>query len=714
MPQLALDIGFCRELDSLQKPVKKGVFRTWEKFRALTLPQLYADRGLRLESLETALDPKIRTVRIGDHWRGVVLAPEAGETFVLLKVLPHDEAIAWGAKQKASINPATRNVEIRDIGRLEELTPAVEGLAAGAPATALFAEFSDKELRSLGIDDDTLRRARTLTSMEQLDAFAPVLPPDQSEVLMYLATGWTVKEVWKDIVAHRAVAEDVPLEPGDFESAIRRTSSRIALVTAPEELSAILDQPFSAWRVFLHPTQHRIAYRSGYSGPAQISGGPGTGKTVVALHRVKYLLGQLAKDERILLTTYTKPLENALRSGLRQLVEDRAAVDRVDICTVDSFAHRVITRSGTRPLKPVSGEVEESYWQRVVDELQLSWTPQFLAQEYRHVILAQDIENETAYRNASRRGRGSALHPNRKPEVWRAVQRFTELLADKGLCTYPQRAALAARLLRESGPPYRHVVVDEAQDLHPAQWRTLRAAVAEQPDDLFIAGDPHQRIYDSKVSLKAVGISVAGRSARLRKNYRSTQEILGWATALLIGRPVGELAGSGHEDTLADCRSALRGTVPVTAAARDAEQELDQLVKQLRGWLSAGVAAEEIGVTTRFNRAVETVLARLRREDIPARSLRSEGTGAKGAVAVGTMHAFKGLEFRCVAVHGARQGAVPFPKAVTPPEVDRVQHDTDLMAERCLLFVAATRAREQLYVSWTGTPSEFLREAGLA
>lgn len=57
---------------------------------------------------------------------------------------------------------------------------------------------------------------------------------------------------------------------------------------------------------------------------------------------------------------------------------------------------------------------------------------------------------------------------------------------------------------------------------------------------------------------------------------------------------------------------------------------------------------------------------------------------------------------------------MPSPKAVTPPEVDRVQHDTDLMAKRCLLFVAATRAREHLYVSWTGTPSQFLREAGRA
>nr|WP_251052856.1 MULTISPECIES: 3'-5' exonuclease [unclassified Streptomyces] len=77
------------------------------------------------------------------------------------------------------------------------------------------------------------------------------------------------------------------------------------------------------------------------------------------------------------------------------------------------------------------------------------------------------------------------------------------------------------------------------------------------------------------------------------------------------------------------------------------------------------------------------------------------------------MHAFKGLEFRCVAVIGVGAEALPYPKAVTPLEVDRLQHTVDLLAERCLLFVACTRARDDLYVSWTGEPSAFLVEAGV-
>lgn len=51
------------------------------------------------------------------------------------------------------------------------------------------------------------------------------------------------------------------------------------------------------------------------------------------------------------------------------------------------------------------------------------------------------------------------------------------------------------------------------------------------------------------------------------------------------------------------------------------------------------------------------------------------------------MHSFKGLEFRCVAVVGAHEGALPFRRGLTPVEADRLQHEADLMAERCLLFV---------------------------
>ncbi|MFJ8981350.1 3'-5' exonuclease [Streptomyces sp. NPDC102282] len=456
MPHLAFDIDFCAQLSKLQGGVKQGVFDAWEKFEHLTLDQLFKDQGLKLETLKRARDPHIRTIRIDQGTRGVVLAPDSGDTYVLLRVMPHDKAIAWAIKQKASINTVTRAVEIRDIAMLDELTPAYEQIAP-APDERLFAKVSDGDMAALGIDETTLRQARVLTDAEQLEVFAPYFPQDQREVLEYLAAGFSVEDVWRDVVSvamSTVTAGDPPVDTQDFATAIQRTRARIALVSASDELRDILDKPFAAWRVFLHPSQHKVAYRPSYSGPAQVTGGPGTGKTVVALHRVRHLLGHLRDGDRVLLTTYTNALVTALRA------------------------------------------------------------------------------------------------------------------------------------------------------------------------------------------------------------------------------------------------------------------ELDALVTRVCGWLGSGIAPGEIGVSARFNKTCDRAVDRLRAAGVPAARLRGNAPADPDTVQIGTMHAFKGLEFRCVAVIGVSEGALPFPKAVTAAEVDRLQHDADLLAERCLLFVACTRARDGLYVSWSGDPSEFLVETG--
>ncbi|MFJ4425979.1 UvrD-helicase domain-containing protein [Streptomyces bobili] len=715
MPQLAFDITFFAELPKLQPTVRKGVLEAWEKFDRLTLDQLFKDPGLKLESLTHANDKQIRTIRIDQFWRGVVLAPTTGDTFVLLRVMAHDKAIAWAKKQKSSINEVTRAVEIRDAATLDAITPAYEQVARTSSKARLFAAFSDGDLRALGIDDETLRQARSLVDTEQLEIFAPLLPQDQREVLQYLAAGCTVEEVWQEIVAPALQASAQPVDTQDYETAIRHTRARIALITAPEELRDILEKPFAAWRIFLHPSQRKVAYRASYSGPAQVTGGPGTGKTVVALHRVKHLLGHLRDGDRILLTTYTNALVNALRSGLESLVEDAELRERVDISTVDGFASRVVAEApGAVALRPLMNNEEESRWGKAAKATGFTGSAQFLSQEYRHIVLAQGIRTLADYEAADRRGRGSRLTAAERPLVWETIERFTAGLAADGARTWLQTCAQAARQLEEKGPQYRHVVVDEAQDLHPAQWRLLRAAVPARPDDLFIAGDPHQRIYDSKVSLKSLGIKVTGRSVKLRKNYRSTQEILRWSTALLIGRPIAQLEDEGRNDTLLGYRSALHGDGPALHAAATEEAELDALVTQVRAWTEAGIGAGEIGVSARFNKTCAKAVARLKDAGIPAATLRAaDAAGEVTTVRVGTMHSFKGLEFRCVAVIGVTEDALPFPKAVTPPDVDAKQHETDLMSERCLLFVACTRARDGLYVSWSGEPSPFLVQAGV-
>ena len=408
MPQLAFANSFWQSYDVLEKPVKAGVRKAMEKFQQLTIAELYADKGLHLESGNNARDPRMRTIRINDFWRGVVLAPDDGsDTFLLLNVVPHDGAYTWAAKRLYTVNTATRALEVRNVTAIEQLTPALEKAAAQAP-TLLFARHSDKVLRDLGIDDQVLRAVRTVVDKPQLEAFGALLPEDQFEVLQYLAEGFSPDEVYRDLVAERRPA-GAPPEPSEtLAAAIANTTSRIMLVTRPDELAEILDKPFAAWRVFLHPSQRRVAYRVSYKGPAQVTGGPGTGKTVVALHRVKHLLSR-STDTRVLLTTYTNALAASLRENLALLLGDEEQLTRVEVTTVNAFANRTVRALAGRVPTPIGDADERQIWRRVCRRLTLRWTEQFLAQEYRHVILAQDVRSREEYREVSRRGRGSAL-----------------------------------------------------------------------------------------------------------------------------------------------------------------------------------------------------------------------------------------------------------------------------------------------------------------
>ncbi|MFE1507038.1 UvrD-helicase domain-containing protein [Streptomyces sp. NPDC058726] len=707
MPQLAFANSFWESYDLLEKPVRAGVRKAMQKFQQLSVPELQADKGLHLESVEKARDPRMRTIRINDFWRGVVLAPDDGsDVFLLVNVVRHDDAYTWAAKRLYTTNAATRALEVRNVVAIEQLTPQLEKAAAAAPSL-LFARYSDTVLRELGLDDQVLRAVHTVIDKPQLEAFGTLLPEDQFEVLQYLAEGFSPEDVYRDVVAVRRPVASAPDPDESLAVAIANTTGRIRLITGPEELAEILEKPFAAWRVFLHPSQRRVAYRVSYGGPVQVTGGPGTGKTVAALHRVKHLLDRSA-DSRILLTTYTNALAAALRENLSLLLDgNEELLERVDVTTVNSYAHGVVARLDGKAPSPVGDREERQVWQRVVRKLGLPWTEQFLAQEYRHVVLAQNLRTLDDYLAASRRGRGSALPAGRRQRLWSAVELFETMLRERKGTTYLKVCARAAELLAASSATHDHVVVDEAQDLHPAQWRVLRGTVAPGSDDLFITGDPHQRIYDSKVSLGSLGIRVTGRTHRLRLNYRSTEEILTWSTGLLSQVTVQDLGGDGS-DTLAGYRSLLHGRRPQAAGYGSEQEEVAALVARVQDWVAQGIRPAEIGVCARFNILLDKAYDKLAGAGVPVVRVRDNPGADVDGVRLATMHAMKGLEFRCVAVLGVTAGALPFGREVTPASVDALQHESDLLRERCLLFVACTRAREALAVSWSGTSSPFL------
>lgn len=205
------------------------------------------------------------------------------------------------------------------------------------------------------------------------------------------------------------------------------------------------------------------------------------------------------------------------------------------------------------------------------------------------------------------------------------------------------------------------------------------------------------------------GIPTTGRSARLTINYRTTAEILAWALGMLRGEAIDDL--DDGLDRIAGYRSPLHGPHPTLTGYRTRAAELAGLAEAIQAWLDQGVRPEEIGVAVRSNSLAEATGRALADADIPVRLL-AQRNQPETAVAVGTMHRMKGLEFRCMAVTALNDYTIP--AAITPEADDSLTHAQDLQRERCLLFVACTRAREDLRVSWYGTPSRFLDNSGPA
>jgi len=696
MAELAIDRGFLPAYARLERRVQRAVDAAIGKFAEHT------HAGLHLEKLTGARDPNIRTIRIDQFYRGVVLF--LGEQrYALLNVMPHDDAIAFAVSRRFTVNQALGVLEMRDQAGIEEFASTAP---SQLPAAGLFDGVSNADFGRLGVDPDLVPLLRLISTDEQLESLGRRLPEVQIDVLRGLASGLPVEDVWAE-VANRIVSG---VDTDDLLTAARRTPERIAFVSGPVELSAILAHPFDVWRSFLHPTQHDVAYREVYSGPALVTGSAGTGKTVTGLHRAVLLAQRLPDDgSKVLLTTFTRALAEALGRQLYRLTADPEVRARVDVVSVDKLAYEIVARGGR--VAVAEDEVVDRLWEQAAKAgptyvnragRVTTFSAAFLKREWEQVVLAQQLTSLEEYRDAPRRGRGEGLRAVKREQVWAAIEGVARELAKRRLRTHTQLADDAAAIARQSPAPYRHVVVDEGQDLHPAQWRLLRALVAPGPNDMFLLADPYQRIYDSHVSLAQLGIQVRGRTRRLTVNYRTTHEILDLSVKVLNGDAA--IGLDGEDDTLRGYRSITRGGAPVIAAHGSRDGEFEALIEQVGTWLDQGVEPHAVGVAARTGQLVKTISKTLSDAYIP---VADDKRGIDG-VRVATMHRMKGLEFQCLAVAGLDAGVLPAPNAVTSVAEDPHAHMQDLQRERCLLFVALTRARDVLYLSHSGAPSPLL------
>lgn len=665
--------------------------------------------GLDLKIPQHAADHRVRTARIDLNYRAVLFAVgnEAEPMWLLAAIKPHDEAYAHAQTLTLEINPANGAMEVLHARAIQDKVAEFRQRPAPDDAVQIL-PFQVAELVGLGINADVAEETVRVTTEDDLLDLAGDLPEWQTRVLLELATGVPLEEIRATYELERAVQIGNPVQ------AVERPTSRMQFVYLDndDELRRMMEGDFAAWRTYLHPRQRAVAYRETFNGPYRLTGGAGTGKTVVALHRAAFLAKRPAG--RVLLCTFTRNLAADLQADIRALVSSQELA-RLDVRGVDQVMRAIVQTVDGPPGQFLTEREQETLWEEAVrssgapTDLVPILTPTFLTGEYRTVVLAMPALTREAYLAVKRAGRGVRLNRVQRAAVWKVVDAFERSARTQGKTTFELLAARAAQIvedpvLRERVLTYDHVVVDEGQDLHAGHWRVLRGVVAPGPDDLFLCEDAHQRIYGERTVLSRFGIETRGRSRRLTLNYRTSRQNLTFALGVIGDQKVIDLAG--EEDTVAGYHSAFTGPSPITKGFPNVAEEMRFLVQTVQGWLDQGVSPSAIAVLSR--RVNEQDRARLALQDggIAVEMLQREGAGNAAAVKIASMHRAKGTEFSRVIIVGAEAGVVPLDWVFeTQPEAE---HPAVRGRERSLLYVACSRARDELIVTWSGAPSPFL------
>ncbi len=656
------------------------------------------------------------SVRIDQSYRGV-LAQDAG-TIVLLHVDNHDDAYDWAKRHRFEVNAGSGILQVFEP---QPVTGPDPGPEIPEPVGVL-ATFRDRQLLRLGLPEPLIPLARTVTGEADFDDIKQQFPAEAQDAMWMLLSGYSYEDALDELMPAR---QEDDIDPNDITTALERPGSRAHfwVVEDEEELKRMLNAPQEKWRVFLHPSQRQLVDRI-WNGPVRVLGGAGTGKTVVAMHRARWLATHQAQGskDRVLFLTFTANLAADLKRNLQELITDNECLQRLEVVHLDSWVYRFMRQHDfpqTIVYNSADERLEEPWTQalQIRDEA-LGLAPRFYRDEWCKVVLAQGLFTREEYLRARRTGRGTRLSRIQRARIWPVFEAYRAQLRLAGLIEQDE-AYHTVRNMIETGAvplPYVAVVVDEAQDFGYEAFRLIHtlahghgSSYPDKANRLFLVGDAHQRIYDRQVVLSRCGIQIRGRSFRLRINYRTSEPILQTALSVLEGMPVDDL--DGGTDTLAGYRSLFGGPAPEQrqfASFANALQDLTAWVEQVRQeW---NYQYDDFCFVARTRRLRDEWAGSLNHRGMPVHCIEGRATdvGIRDAVHLATAHRVKGLEFSAVVILDADPEHYPLAKALTQAADDT---DRELCRRRecSLLHVAMSRAKRHLLLCTLTAFSPFLK-----
>ena len=493
------------------------------------------------------------------------------------------------------------------------------------------------------------------------------------------------------------------------------------VVQKPEDLSCYAAGDLIDFLLLLDADQERFVDWA-LSGPTLVKGGPGSGKSTVAMYRVKSLLDHADgqnENPRVLFTTYTNSLVEYSRQLISHLLDESTLPEvELEVSTIDRIAWRIVNQVDGRPdmadyrdmryalasarvayQPPANSALEATLLRNALGSLR----DEYLLEEIEWTIEGQGLKSLQEYLAADRSGRGYALDERMRTAVWAVYQHALRFLEQLGKISWGQLRNRALEIVQNQEwlDHWDYVVVDEAQDLAPSAL-ALCVELCKSPQGIFLTADASQSLYNKGFAWKNVheSLKVVGRTRILRRNYRTTRQISEAANAVIRG------TGAGDEEAL-DQIFVHVGPKPVQYAALDAEEGFLWLAEKLQ------LAARElhlpnsaIAILSPSNQLAQQAAMYLSQAGLETAYVSGKQINLQRPLAKSlTIHACKGLEFPIVAMPYVEETILP--RQLPDERAD--DYEKHLAQERRLLFVGMTRAMRRLFIAYRqGCRSPFL------
>ena len=656
---------------------------------------------------DNAAGIELYTMPAGDNLSYEFLAGKISCAFILIYIGSSDDVRKWRTGYRIIWNSDIQELQISKTFKLAgiaqkhqkaapEPEPDSEAVFARAEEECksdLLRNLSDEDLSRLGVPGDQFDLVRSFVSLTELQKYEDVFADGVFERL-------------RDIIAGSDTAENIIFEIR--QSLVKDTDINNQISGNPQARRHICscDDPvisaffsssdaenFDKWTAFLHPSQTKYVTRS-FKGPFKLTGGAGTGKTVVALHRMKWLSGKYDKT-KILYLTFTNALSDNISVLKRKIGCHSSLCENKNINSLLKALGQKYDLINRNTVILYRNEERKNLMNEAMSRVQFSLgkTASFLLEEYDQVILANGIESERDYFKARRTGRGSEkISRLDKAEIWDVIEKYNEIKSNSNFIDPLELYTLVTEKLEECSAgmkPYQHVIVDEFQDLGNVELKFVRALVPQGENDIFLVGDPYQKIYSGiRINFSKCGIDIRGQSRQLKINYRTTDEIREKAVSVVKTLQIDD--GNDGTESLKGYFSVMHGDRPRYMFYRTQEQEYSHIVETMKELLASDDYRKwAICVTTPFRQNVPIITEMLENMGITVDpDDRKKGNGIKpGHVYVKTMHEVKGLEFGAVLVSGISSNKMGYSKNQGPEEQRQESEKF-----RSLVYVALTRA----------------------